>query len=86
MDLNAYETIAEVRAGVRCSLYMPWEGVVRVRQLPTMKAVELHADDAVLSFETSRGATYVVDRPDDPWEDQPITTIWAPDPEPVATS
>jgi hypothetical protein len=31
--------------------------------------------DGVLTFPTAAGATYVVDRPDDPWEARPVTVI-----------
>jgi len=31
--------------------------------------------DGVLTFPTTAGTTYVVDRPDEPWETQPITDI-----------
>ena len=62
-------------AGVPCQLVRPWDGVVRVRRLDSMKAVTATEKDGVLTFPTAAGTTYVVDRPDEPWETQPITDI-----------
>jgi hypothetical protein len=62
-------------AGVPCQLVRPWDGAVRVRQLDSMAAVTVAEKDGVLTFPTSAGTTYVVDRPDEPWEKQPITVI-----------
>ena len=62
-------------AGVPCQLVRPWDGVVRVRRLDSMKAVTVAEKDGVLTFPTAAGTTYVVDRPDEPWETQPITDI-----------
>ena len=64
-------------AGVPCQLLRPWDGAVRVRQLDSMAAVTATEKDGVLTFPTSAGTTYVVDRPDEPWENQPITDIAA---------
>ena len=62
-------------AGVPCNLVRPWDGPVRVRRLDSMEAVTVAEKDGVLTFPTAAGATYVVDRPDEPWEAQPITVI-----------
>jgi alpha-L-fucosidase 2 len=62
-------------AGVPCQLMRPWDGPVRVRRLDSMEAVSVAEKDGVLTFPTAAGATYVVDRPDAPWEAQPITDI-----------
>jgi hypothetical protein len=62
-------------AGVPCQLVRPWDGAVRVRQLDSMAAVTVAEKDGVLTFPTAAGTTYVVDRPDEPWEKQPITDI-----------
>jgi hypothetical protein len=62
-------------AGVPCQLVRPWEGAVRVRRLDSMEAVTATEKDGVLTFPTAAGTTYVVDRPDEPWEKQPITEI-----------
>jgi alpha-L-fucosidase 2 len=62
-------------AGRPCQLVRPWDGAVRVRRLDSMEAVTVAEKDGVLTFPTAAGATYVVDRPDAPWEKQPITDI-----------
>ena len=62
-------------AGVPCNLLRPWDGPVRVRRGDSLKAVTVAEKDGVLTFPTAAGATYVVDRPDEPWEAQPITVI-----------
>ncbi len=64
-------------AGVPCHLVRPWEGPVRVRRQNRlwMKKVTVTETDGVLTFPTAVGATYVVDRPDEPWEAQPLTVI-----------
>jgi hypothetical protein len=62
-------------AGVPCQLVRPWDGVVRVRRLDSMEAVTVAEKDGVLTFPTAAGTTYVVDRPDAPWEAQPVTDI-----------
>jgi hypothetical protein len=69
-------------AGKPCSLIRPWDGTVRVRELSSMKLVKFEETDSVLSFQTKKGATYIVDRPGAPWEKQPITTIQVPEAEP----
>jgi hypothetical protein len=58
-----------------CQLVRPWDGAVRVRRLDSMEAVTVAEKDGVLTFPTAAGATYVVDRPDEPWEVQPVTEI-----------
>jgi hypothetical protein len=65
-------------AGARCSLITPWAGSVRIRQSPFMRPVATAKNQNVLSFDTEKGATYIVDRPDEPWEDQPIVKVTAP--------
>jgi hypothetical protein len=62
-------------AGVPCQLVRPWDGAVRVRRLDSMEAVTATEKDGVLTFPTTAGTTYVVDRPDAPWEAQPVTDI-----------
>jgi hypothetical protein len=62
-------------AGVPCQLVRPWDGPVRVRQLDSMAAVTVAEKDGVLTFPTTSRTTYVVDRPDEPWETQPVTDI-----------
>jgi alpha-L-fucosidase 2 len=62
-------------AGRPCSLVRPWDGPIRVRRLDSMKGVDVAEKDAVLTFPTTAGATYVVDRPATPWETQPVTVI-----------
>ena len=48
---------------------------MRVRQLDSMVAVTAAEKDGVLTFPTAVGATYVVDRPTEPLEAQPISVI-----------
>ena len=55
----------------------PWDGAVRVRRLESMEAVTATEKDGVLTFPTAAGTTYVVDRPKEPWEAQPVTEIAA---------
>lgn len=62
-------------AGVSCKLVRPWDSPVRVRRLDSMKRVTVAEKDGILTFATAVGATYVVDRPDEPWEALPITII-----------
>ena len=62
-------------AGVPCQLVRPWDGPVRVRRRDSLEAVTVAEKDGVLTFPTAAGTTYVVDRPDEPWEAQPITLI-----------
>ena len=62
-------------AGVPCQLVRPWDGEVRVRRVDTMEAVSLSEAEGVLTFPTDVGMTYVVDRPDEPWESQPVVVI-----------
>ncbi|MBI2842587.1 MAG: glycoside hydrolase N-terminal domain-containing protein [Armatimonadetes bacterium] len=72
-------------AGRQCKLIRPWDGEVRVREASSMKPVAFKEKEGALLFDTKKGVTYIVDRPDDPWEKMPITRIAAdePDPEPV---
>ena len=61
--------------GRPCNLVRPWDGPVRVRRLDSMAEVTVAEKDGVLTFPTTAGATYVLDRPDAPWESQPVTDI-----------
>jgi hypothetical protein len=63
----AYAAITS-EAGKECSLYRPWQGDVRIRELSTMRSVRATGKDGVLSFRTRRGARYLVDDPAHPWE------------------
>jgi hypothetical protein len=45
------------------------------RESSSMTPVKYTETDGVLSFQTKKGMTYIVDRLVDPWETQPITTI-----------
>jgi hypothetical protein len=40
-----------------------------------MERVAAAEKDGVLTFPTSVGATYVVDRPNEPWDSQPMTVV-----------
>ena len=70
----AYAAIAS-EAGVACKLIRPWEGPVRVREMTSMKPIDLKDLNGVLVFATSPGATYIMDRPSDPWERMSVITI-----------
>jgi alpha-L-fucosidase 2 len=67
----AYITITS-EVGNPCLLIRPWDGDVRIRELSSMKTVLFEETDGVLSFQTEKGATYIVDSQNDPWEMQPI--------------
>jgi hypothetical protein len=58
-----------------CHLVRPWVGNVRIRLSGSMKNIEFTEKEGVLSFPTLAGSTYIVDRPDNPWEKQPIARI-----------
>ena len=62
-------------AGRPCELVRPWEGSMRVRCLDSMEGVTVVEKEGVLTFPTTAGATYVVDRPEEPWESRPVTVI-----------
>jgi hypothetical protein len=62
-------------AGVTCQLVRPWEGAIRVRELTSMKPIDVKEPNGVLVFETNPGATYIVDRLSDPWELIPVAKI-----------
>lgn len=70
----AYVAITS-EAGRRCTLVRPWDGEVRVRQLPSLRAVVVQASHGEVTFATSKGLTYVIDRPSDPWEKQPVCRV-----------
>lgn len=59
----------------QCHLVRPWVGNVRIRLLGSMKTIEFTEKEGALYFPTLAGSTYIVDRPDNPWEKQPITRI-----------
>jgi hypothetical protein len=58
-----------------CHLVRPWVGNVRIRLSGSMKTIDFTENEGVLSFPSLAGSTYIVDRPDKPWEKQPITRI-----------
>lgn len=62
-------------AGSPCRLVRPWDVQVWVRRLDSMEKVTLAEKDGLLEFSTAAGETYVVDRPDEPLEAQPVTVI-----------
>ena len=70
----AYASIAS-EAGIACKLVRPWDGDVRVRELNSMKPIDVNESGGVISFETIKHATYIVDRPSDPWETMPLVAI-----------
>jgi hypothetical protein len=73
----SYLTITS-EAGSPCSMFKPWTGTIRVREFPSWQSVQTTPDATGLSFSTKRGATYVLDRPEDSWEKQPRVRISAP--------
>jgi len=74
--------------GRPCHLLRPWDGPVRVRCLEAMEEdIPVREHDGVFTFPTTAGATYVVDRPADPWEAQAMTHIGVMMPDsPASTS
>jgi hypothetical protein len=64
-------------AGHPCELVRPWDGPVRVRRLDSMEEANVAEKAGVLTFPTTAGTTYVVDRPEAPWESRPVTVIGA---------
>jgi len=62
-------------AGCPCRLVRPWDSLVRVRRMDSMEGVAVAEKDGILEFSTVAGETYVVDRPDEQWEAQPVTII-----------
>ena len=62
-------------AGARCELVRPWDGSVRIRLLGSEENVAITETEGVVAFPTVAGATYIVDRPDDPWEEQQLVEI-----------
>ncbi|MBI4550671.1 MAG: glycoside hydrolase N-terminal domain-containing protein [Candidatus Latescibacteria bacterium] len=81
----AYLTITS-EAGQPCVVIRPWDDPIRVRELTSLNAVPFAEADGALSFQTEKGLTYVVDRPNDPWETQPVTVISALAAEPAPAS
>jgi len=65
--------VIESHQGAPCRLALSagWQRAdLRVRQMPPGRAVEVKWDGDVAAFATAAGATYVVDRPGDPFESQ----------------
>jgi alpha-L-fucosidase 2 len=69
-------------AGKRCQIIHPGaaDESVRVRSLSGLKSVKILSNEGVISFETKKGETYIVDSPSDPWEEQRQITIGEPSP------
>jgi hypothetical protein len=64
-------------AGKPCSLYVPWAGEVRIREFPSLQNVPFTEDAGKITFATEKGKTYVLDRPEFPWEAQPMVLVTA---------
>ena len=62
-------------AGRVCKVVRPWDGNVRIRPLGSEEIVKFTEENGVLTFPTVADSTYIVDRPDDPWEKHPMTRI-----------
>lgn len=70
----SYITITS-EAGRVCRLVRPWDENVRIRPLGSEEIVKFTEENSVLTFPTVADLTYIVDRPDDPWEKYPIIRI-----------
>ena len=46
-----------------------------MHRLDSMEAVTVAEKDGVLTFPTVAGATYVVDRRNEPWDQKPLTVV-----------
>ena len=69
-----YLTITS-EAGQPCVLVRPWTDPLRVRESNSLSPVPFTETEDGISFQTEKDLTYVVDRPNDPWEAQPMTAI-----------
>ena len=65
-------------AGAPCTVIKPWSGTIRVRNAKTMNPVAVTEVEGSISFETRKGTTYILDSPDNPWENQVKTCVSAP--------
>lgn len=65
-------------AGKTCTLVRPWTEAVRVREADTLQEVTLVESGQALTFPTAAGKTYVVDRPNEAWENLPLREIGSP--------
>jgi alpha-L-fucosidase 2 len=70
----AYITITS-EAGKTCNIEKPWTGNLRIRELPSMDEISFDNHRGVVAFQTKKGAVYIIDRPSEPWEKQPLTHI-----------
>ncbi|MEI6916137.1 MAG: hypothetical protein WCL39_13460, partial [Armatimonadota bacterium] len=62
-------------AGGKCRLYRPWIGDVRIRLADSLQPVKCAWSGDVGEFRTSKGATYIIDRRGNPWDEQPIIVL-----------
>jgi len=63
-------------AGSNCKLIPSWNGQVCIREYPSKTQVQTRSTNSQISFATSKGKTYIVDRPTEPWEDQPLHLLY----------
>jgi alpha-L-fucosidase 2 len=81
-DVSYVAITSEV--GGTCRILRPWPTSIRVREWPSMTEQKTSiTEEGTVEFETTKGAAYVIDRPDRAWEDQPEVEIAAPVPEPA---
>lgn len=62
-------------AGCVCKLVRPWEGTVRIRLPGAEEVLAFSEEQGVLIFPTVAGDTYIVERPDDLMQRQPVSVI-----------
>jgi hypothetical protein len=62
-------------AGKTCKIEKPWTGNLRIRELSSMDEIPFDDHGGVVTFQTKKGAAYIIDHPSEPWENQPLTRI-----------
>lgn len=62
-------------AGKTCSIEKPWAGDLRIRELSSMDEIPFDEQGGIIIFHTRKGAAYIIDRPSEPWENQPLIHI-----------
>jgi hypothetical protein len=70
----AYLSIESERGG-RCRLMTPWDGEVRIRELPSLQFAWAESKEGVVAFDTIAGKRYILDRPFQPWEQMPNSAV-----------
>lgn len=71
----SYITIkSETRSS--CLMHRPWSGELRIRVFPSMSEVPFTERNEVIQFDAEQEYTYIVDHPQEPWEDIPFTCLF----------